>query len=115
MKINQIVKDNNHVKINQKKETIQIASRFQLWWKKNKKKQNRKRRKNYQENKETISEKRKEKYRKLDLDIINKKINSYYRDFALEICQKIGSKKAGTPMAIMGRFEILRVSFNSNF
>ena len=43
------------------------------------------------------------------LNIINKKINSYYWDFSMEVCKEIGSRKARTPMGIMGRFEILRV------
>ncbi|CAG8760984.1 35191_t:CDS:2, partial [Gigaspora margarita] len=43
------------------------------------------------------------------LDIINGKANSYYRDFALKICNEIGSRKASTPMALMARFEVLRV------
>ena len=46
------------------------------------------------------------------LDIINKKINSYYRDFSIEICQKVGARKAETPMLIMGSFEILKACFN---
>ena len=44
------------------------------------------------------------------LNIINNKIDSYYQNFSLEICKEVGSRKAGTPMAIMGRFEVLRVS-----
>jgi hypothetical protein len=48
------------------------------------------------------------------LDIINKKVNSYYRDFSIEICQKVGARKAETPMSIMGRFEALRACFNFN-
>ncbi|CAG8784585.1 4086_t:CDS:2, partial [Racocetra fulgida] len=42
------------------------------------------------------------------LDIINGKSNSYYHDFALKICNEIGSRKASTPMALMARFEVLR-------
>lgn len=48
-------------------------------------------------------------------NIINKKLESYYWNFSSEICKEIGSRKAGTPMAIMNRFEILRVSFNFLF
>ena len=44
------------------------------------------------------------------LDIVNKKIDSYYQNFSLEICKEVGSKKAGTPMVLMNRFEKLRVS-----
>src|SRR5688572_1019902 len=43
-------------------------------------------------------------------DIINKKIDSYYRNFSLEICKEVGSRKAGIPMVLMNRFEKLRVS-----
>ena len=43
------------------------------------------------------------------LNIINKKIDSYYRDFAIEICNQVGQRKANTPMMIMGRFESLKV------
>ena len=46
------------------------------------------------------------------LDIINKKVNSYYQNFSIEVCQKVGTRKAETPMSIMGRFEILRACFN---
>jgi hypothetical protein len=50
------------------------------------------------------------------LNVINKKVKSYYWDFSLEVCKEIGSKKAGTSMAIMNRFENLRVSiFFFNF
>jgi hypothetical protein len=49
------------------------------------------------------------------LNIINKKVNSYYRDFSIEMCQKVGTRKAETPMSIMSRFEILRVCFNFYF
>ena len=51
------------------------------------------------------------------LNIINKKINSYYWDFSMEIYKEIGSRKVGTPMAIMGYFKILRVTilFFSSF
>ncbi|CAG8777385.1 9620_t:CDS:2, partial [Gigaspora margarita] len=49
----------------------------------------------YQENNETI---------KL-------KINSYYRDFALKICNEIGSRKASTPMVLMAHFEVLRPGY----
>ncbi|RIB30559.1 restriction of telomere capping protein 4 [Gigaspora rosea] len=45
------------------------------------------------------------------LDIINGKANSYYRDFALKICNEIGSRKASTPMALMARFEVLRPGY----
>ncbi|CAG8856809.1 17974_t:CDS:1, partial [Gigaspora margarita] len=41
-------------------------------------------------------------------DIINRKINSYYHDFALKICNEMGSRKASTPMALMAYFEVLR-------
>jgi hypothetical protein len=44
------------------------------------------------------------------LNIVNKKIGSYYRDFALEIHKEIGSREAGTPIILMNRFEKLRVS-----
>jgi hypothetical protein len=44
------------------------------------------------------------------LDIIYKRVYSYYRDFSLEICKEVGPRKAGTPMALMNRFEELRVS-----
>jgi hypothetical protein len=44
------------------------------------------------------------------LNIIYKKVYSYYRDFSLEICKEVGSRKSGTPMAIMNRFEGLRVN-----
>ena len=44
------------------------------------------------------------------LDIVNKKINSYYQNFSLEICKEVGSRKAGTPMVLMNQFEKLRVS-----
>jgi hypothetical protein len=44
------------------------------------------------------------------LNIIYKKVYSYYWDFSLEICKEVGSRKAGTPMALMSRFEELRVS-----
>jgi len=46
------------------------------------------------------------------INIINKKVNSYYRDFSIETCQQVGTRKAATPMSIMGRFEILRACFN---
>jgi len=46
------------------------------------------------------------------LDIINKKVNSYYQKFSIEVCQKVGIRKAKTPMSIMGHFEILRACFN---
>ena len=52
------------------------------------------------------------------LNVINKKVRSYYWDLSSEVCNEIGIRKAGTPMAIMNRFEILRVSnlyFISNF
>src|SRR5205085_9739353 len=42
------------------------------------------------------------------LNVINKKVKSYYWDFSLEVCKEIGSKKAGTSMATMNRFENLR-------
>jgi hypothetical protein len=44
------------------------------------------------------------------LNIINKKIDSYYQDFSLEICKEVGSRKAETPMILMNQFEKLRVS-----
>ncbi|RIB10331.1 RTC4-like domain-containing protein [Gigaspora rosea] len=44
-------------------------------------------------------------------DIINKKINSYYRDFALKICNEMGSRKASTPMALMACFEVLKPGY----
>jgi len=44
------------------------------------------------------------------IDIINKKIDSYYRNFSLEICKEVGTRKAGTLMVLMNRFEKLRVS-----
>ena len=44
------------------------------------------------------------------LNIINKKIDSYYRNFSLEICKEVGLKKAGIPIILMNRFEKLRVS-----
>jgi hypothetical protein len=44
------------------------------------------------------------------LNIINKKISSYYLNFSLEICKEVGLKKAGTPMVLMNRFEKFRVS-----
>ena len=44
------------------------------------------------------------------INIIHKRVKSYYWDLSLEICKEIGSKKARTPMAIMNRFEVLRVS-----
>ena len=44
------------------------------------------------------------------LNIINKKIGSYYWNFSLEICKEVGIRKAGTPMILMNRFEKLRVS-----
>ena len=43
------------------------------------------------------------------LNIINNKIGSYYWNFSLEICEEVGSRKAGTPMMLMNRFEKLRV------
>ena len=46
------------------------------------------------------------------LNIINKKVNSYYREFSMEICQQVGIKKAEIPMSIMNRFEVLMVCFN---
>ena len=49
------------------------------------------------------------------LDIIHKKSDSYYWNIYKEICQEIGIRKAGTPMVLMGRFEVLRVSFNFLF
>ncbi|RIB18821.1 hypothetical protein C2G38_2036567 [Gigaspora rosea] len=42
------------------------------------------------------------------LDIINGKANSYYRDFALKICNEVGSREASTSMALMARFEVLK-------
>ncbi|RIA89462.1 hypothetical protein C1645_824850 [Glomus cerebriforme] len=38
-----------------------------------------------------------------ELNIINKKINSYYWDFSLEICKEVGSRKMGIPMVILMR------------
>lgn len=46
-------------------------SRFQKWWKKNKKQYNKKRQINYQVNKEEINLKRREKYNRQDLVVIN--------------------------------------------
>jgi len=43
------------------------------------------------------------------LNIIYKKTSSYFRDFAFEICNTLGQRKANTPMAIMGRFETLKI------
>ncbi|RIA88663.1 RTC4-like domain-containing protein, partial [Glomus cerebriforme] len=45
------------------------------------------------------------------LNIINKKIGSYYWNFSLEICAEVGSRKAGTPMILMNRFEKLRPGY----
>ncbi|RIA96366.1 hypothetical protein C1645_733363 [Glomus cerebriforme] len=54
------------------------------------------------------------------LDIVNKKVNSYYQNFSIEICQQVGIRKAGTHlgiftilhmrilMLIMSYFEILK-------
>ncbi|CAG8744460.1 19974_t:CDS:2 [Gigaspora margarita] len=42
-------------------------------------------------------------------DIINRKTNSYYYDFALKICNEMGSRKASTLIALMAHFEFLRV------
>ncbi|RHZ78214.1 hypothetical protein Glove_166g153 [Diversispora epigaea] len=36
---------------------------------------------------------------------------SYYRDFAIEICNQVGQRKANTPMMIMGRFESLKPGY----
>jgi len=44
------------------------------------------------------------------LDIVNKKIDSYYQNFSLEICKEVGSRKAGTLIVLMNQFEKLRVS-----
>ena len=46
------------------------------------------------------------------LNIIHKKTDSYFRDFAFEIYNTLGQRKANTPMAIMGRFETLKVQYN---
>ncbi|RIA80435.1 hypothetical protein C1645_838706 [Glomus cerebriforme] len=45
------------------------------------------------------------------LDIVNKKVNSYYQDFSIEICQQVGIRKAETPMSIMSHFKILRPGY----
>jgi hypothetical protein len=45
------------------------------------------------------------------LDIINCKIESWFRNLALDIYNELGSQKARTPMILMGRSEELRVRF----
>ena len=45
------------------------------------------------------------------LEIINGSANSYYLDFAKQSYYNIGHKKTATPMILMNRFQILRVSY----
>lgn len=45
------------------------------------------------------------------LKIINREVDSYYYNFAVEVCEKVGARKASTPMSIMSRFESLRVGY----
>jgi len=45
------------------------------------------------------------------IKIINGTTNSYYLDFAKQLYNNIGHKKAAMPMMLMNRFETLRVSY----
>jgi hypothetical protein len=45
------------------------------------------------------------------LDIINHKLESWFRDLTLSVYNEIGFQKARTPMILMGRSEELRVNF----
>ena len=45
------------------------------------------------------------------LDIIDCKLESWFRDLELSIYNELGSRKARTPMILMGRSEELRVNF----
>ncbi|RIB30277.1 hypothetical protein C2G38_1948909, partial [Gigaspora rosea] len=45
------------------------------------------------------------------LKIINKEIDSYYYNLAIEVCEEVGARKASTPMVLMGRFESLRPGY----
>ncbi|RIB20168.1 hypothetical protein C2G38_2179943 [Gigaspora rosea] len=42
------------------------------------------------------------------LKIINKEIDSYYYNLAIEVCKEVRARKASTPIVLMGRFESLR-------
>jgi len=65
MKIIQTIKGENHAE-------IYPLSRFQLYWRKNKKKQNKRRRENREKNKELINKRRRDKYSRLDLEAVNR-------------------------------------------
>ena len=49
------------------------------------------------------------------LKIIYKERESHYWNISKEICHEVGSRKSRTPMVVIGRFEILRVSFKFHF
>ena len=46
------------------------------------------------------------------LDIIDWKLESWFRDLALSVYIELGSRKARMPMILIGRSEELRVNFN---
>jgi len=45
------------------------------------------------------------------LDIIDCKLESWFRDLTLSVYNELGFRKARTPMILMGRSEELRVNF----
>lgn len=47
--------------------------------------------------------------------IINGQLESWFRNLALGVYSKVGSRKAATPMVLMGRSEELRVSIKFCF